>query len=88
MYKESLCKVSDAARGKADALRNSPLAFLISAFMAGLYISLGCIFMAVVIAPMKTVGMPFASLIGGLTFSIGLCCVTVAGAELCNSCWC
>ena len=82
MYNESLDLASRAAERKAHTLRNSPLSFFLSAFMAGLYISLGCIFMGVVVASMKAASMPFASLVGGLTFSIGLCCVTIAGADL------
>lgn len=82
MYNESLDMVSKAAERKAHTLRNSPLSFFLSAFMAGLYISLGCIFMGVVAASMKTASTPFTSLVGGLTFSIGLCCVTIAGADL------
>jgi nitrite transporter NirC len=82
MYNESLDTVSKAAEKKAYTLRNSSLSFFLSAFMAGLYISLGCIFMGVVAASMKAASMPFASLVGGLTFSIGLCCVTIAGADL------
>lgn len=82
MSKEILTTILEAAEKKHNKLKNSFEAYYMSAVMAGIFIGLGGIFMGVVAGHLTAVNSPYTKLISGLVFSVGLCCVTVLGAEL------
>lgn len=62
-----------------------PLAFLISTMLAGAYIGIADVFMFTAAGPMKAAGDPWAPLISGLVFGIGLILCVFAGGELATS---
>ncbi len=79
MYKETINYFSNVADQKATAVRNSPLAFLIGAMMAGAYVGLGII---LIFSTAGQVPVAFQKLIMGATFGIALTLVVFAGSEL------
>ncbi len=80
MYREEYQAVAKAATGKVKLLENNSLGYVIAAIMAGLYIGLGSIMMGFVGGCLT--GLPAQKLVSGIVFSVGLCFVTMAGAEL------
>jgi nitrite transporter NirC len=82
MYKDDLELVGRAAVNKVSILHTNPMAYIMSAFLAGVFVGLGCIFMGVTASYLDAAGSAYTKLISGLVFSIGLCCITAAGAEL------
>lgn len=64
------------AKARADALT-----LLVLALLAGAYISLGALFFTVVVTGSE-LGFGVTRLLGGLSFSLGLVLVVIAGAEL------
>ena len=60
-------------------------AYLISSMLAGSYIGIAVILMLTAAGPFHQQGSPAAALVSGLTFSIALSLVTVAGGELATS---
>ncbi len=58
-----------------------PLTLLVLAMLAGAFISLGALFYTVVVTD-SSLGFGVTRLLGGLSFSLGLILVIVAGAEL------
>ncbi|MFK8068756.1 MAG: formate/nitrite transporter family protein [Gammaproteobacteria bacterium] len=79
MYKETIDYFSSVADQKAIILKNSPLAFLIGAMMAGAYAGLGII---LIFSAAGQVPVAFQKLIMGATFGIALTLVVFAGSEL------
>lgn len=61
--------------------RTDALTLLTLAVLAGAFISLGALFF-IVVATESTLGFGLTRLVGGLSFSLGLILVVVAGAEL------
>lgn len=82
MFKDEMGLVCKAAQNKMKLLNENVSGYLIASFMAGVYIALGCVFMGVMGGYLSAADSPFTKLISGIVFSIGLCCVTMAGAEL------
>ena len=80
MYLNDFNAVANNAKAKVDFLKKNPAGYLVSSFMAGFFIAIGGIFMGFVSGCMT--GQPAQKLVAGLTFSVGLCLVTMAGAEL------
>ncbi len=64
------------AKARADALT-----FFVLAMLAGAFISMGALFFIVVVTD-SALGFGVTRLLGGLSFSLGLILVVVAGAEL------
>lgn len=82
MFKSDVEAAGNAAKGKVALLENNLLGYVVMAAMAGLFIGIGCIMMGVV-GGLFTAGGSYATkLICGLVFSVGLCLVMFAGAEL------
>jgi len=79
MYQSTLSHFSSLARQKADILNQHPIAFFISAMMAGAYIGLGIILIFSVGA---LVDPAFQKLVMGVSFGMALTLVLFAGAEL------
>lgn len=82
MFSEEYNAVCNAAKGKINLLEKNPAGYVASAFMAGSFIALGSILMGVVGGFFSASGSPATKLVTGLIFSIGLCFVFMAGAEL------
>lgn len=80
MFQDDYKAASNGALGKWNLLKKNPLGYLMSSVMAGLFIGLGCVMMGIVNASL--VGSPAQKLTSGIVFSVGLCLVTLAGAEL------
>ena len=78
---ETINLLSNKAFDKVQRLYVSPHSQAIRAFMAGVYISLGAIFMAVVKSD-STLSPAVSSLLSGLVFSLGLIFVIVCKGEL------
>ncbi|EET60628.1 formate/nitrite transporter [Marvinbryantia formatexigens DSM 14469] len=80
MFQEDYKAASNTALAKSNFLKKNPAGYFISSMMAGLYIAFGSILMGIVGGYMT--GQPAQKLVCGIIFSVGLCFVTVAGAEL------
>lgn len=78
MFQEEFRAVSVTALAKYHFLRKNPAGYLMSSVMAGLFIGMGCLMMGTV----GSFGLPGQRVINGLVFAVGLCLVTIAGAEL------
>lgn len=62
-----------------------PWAFLVSSMLGGAYIGIADVFMMVVAGPLKVAHSPWAPLIAGAVFGIGLVLCVFAGGELATS---
>ncbi|MDO4345659.1 MAG: formate/nitrite transporter family protein [Eubacteriales bacterium] len=80
MFQEEFKAASGGALAKYNLLKKNPAGYAVSSFMAGMYIAIGSIMMGIVGAYFA--GQPAQKLVCGLVFSVGLCFVTMAGAEL------
>ena len=80
MFGTDIEAVSNTAKAKANLLKNDPLAYVIASVMAGLYIGFGCMIMG--FEGGCLLGLPAQKLVSGIVFSVGLCFVTMGGAEL------
>lgn len=80
MFQDDYKAASNGALAKVNLLEKNPVGYTISAFMAGLYIAFGSILMGFVGGCLA--GQPSQKLVCGIVFSVGLCFVTMAGAEL------
>lgn len=78
---ETINLLSNKAFDKVKRLYASPHSQAIRAFMAGVYISLGAIFM-VIVKNDSTLSPAISSLLSGLVFSLGLIFVIVCEGEL------
>lgn len=82
MFGEEYQAACNAAKGKLNLLEKNPLGYFMSSCMAGLFIGLGSILMCIVGGYFSAGGSYATKLISGLIFSVGLCFVVMAGAEL------
>lgn len=80
MFKNEIEAVGNTAKGKVGLLEKNPLGYVIASFLAGLYIAFGSILMGFVGGCLT--GQPAQKLVCGIVFSVGLCFVTMGGAEL------
>ena len=77
MFREEYQAVSELALAKYRFLKKNPAGYFVASMMAGLFIAIGSIIMGIV----GSAGLPAQKLLNGLVFSVGLCLVTIAGAE-------
>lgn len=80
MFRNDIVAVGNTAKAKVGLLEKNLTGYVISACLAGMYIAFGGIFMGIMGANMA--GEPLQKLVNGLVFSVGLCLVTMGGAEL------
>ncbi len=80
MFQDDYKSASNTALAKYNFLQKNPAGYVISSFMAGLYIAIGSMMMGIIGSAFA--GAPAQKVINGLVFSVGLCLVTIAGAEL------
>ena len=80
MFKDEFAAVAQAAVSKRDFLKNKPVAYFVSSMLAGMFIAFGvfiCFTMGSVFQ-----GEAAQKLVMGITFSVALSLVVIAGAEL------
>lgn len=82
MEKETVSKLSDAAKSKADFLKKSPLRYFVYSMLAGIFVGLGIILIFSLGAPLKEANVPFLKALMGASFSLALTLVIFAGSEL------
>jgi nitrite transporter NirC len=82
MIKETVSKLSMAAKTKADLAKNNMAKYFILAVMAGIYVGFGIILIFSIGAPLKAVGAPGLKALMGATFAVALTLVIFAGSEL------
>ena len=82
MFREEYQAVCGAAKKKVEFLEKNPLGYVTAAFLAGMFIGLGCVLMGVVGGYFNAAGSPATKLLNGLVFAVGLNFVFMAGAEL------
>ncbi len=82
MFKDEITAVGNTAKAKLNLLEKNFLGYMLMSVLAGLYIGLGCIIMGTVGGVFTAGGSYATKLMNGLVFSVGLCFVTMAGAEL------
>ncbi|MDY3251197.1 MAG: formate/nitrite transporter family protein [Candidatus Choladocola sp.] len=80
MFKNEIEAVGNTAKGKVNLLEKNAAGYVLMSVLAGLYIGLGSILMGFVGGCMM--GQPAQKLVCGIVFSVGLCFVTMGGAEL------
>lgn len=80
MFKDDIKTVANSALTKVTLLEKNPMGYFIASFMAGLYIAFGSILTGFVGGCLT--GQPAQKLVCGIVFSVGLCFVTMGGAEL------
>lgn len=81
---ENLAAQDAAARHKTYGAKR-PLEYLVAAALAGMFIGLADVFMMTAAGPLRDAGSPWAPLVGGAVFGIGLILVVFAGGELATS---
>lgn len=82
MFGDAFEAVCNAAKGKVKFLESNLAGYVASSFMAGLYIAFGSLLMLIMGGYFSAAGSPGTKLVCGLVFSVGLCYVFMAGAEL------
>lgn len=82
MFGEEYQAVCNAAKNKLKLLETNLLGYCTSSFLAGLYIAFGSILMGFVGGYFTAGGSYATKLVCGFVFSVGLCFVIMAGAEL------
>lgn len=80
MFKSEFDAMQEASSNKALMLENNFLCYVIMSILAGIYIGIGVILTNTIGAQLH--GSPYTKLIMGVTFSVGLSLVVIAGAEL------
>ncbi len=82
MYHDQITAMAKAARGKEQYLRRSPLAYTVSAMLAGAYVGVGVMLILSVGAPLAAEGSAWLKLVMGASFGVALTLVVFAGSEL------
>ncbi len=82
MFKNEIDAVGGAAKGKVGLMNRNMAGYVLMSILAGVYIGFGCILMGIVGGYFTAGGSYVTKLVCGLVFSVGLCFVTMAGAEL------
>ncbi len=82
MFQDEIDAVSGGAKSKLNLLESNPAGYFLMAMLAGVFIGLGAVLMGVVGGTFTGGGSYAVRLVDGLVFSVGLCMVTMAGAEL------
>ena len=82
MFGEIINKVSDAALGKKNLLSKSKSKYLLSSALAGMYVGFGILLIFTVGGLLSSAQSPTTKIVMGLSFSIALSLVIMAGSEL------
>jgi nitrite transporter NirC len=79
---QALAESGDLAVTKAGQCRRSPLRYLLSSALAGLFVGIAVVVLLSTAGPLVAAASPFAKLVSGAVFGIALTLVVFAGAEL------
>ncbi|GMB00730.1 formate/nitrite transporter family protein [Pelosinus sp. IPA-1] len=82
MYYEEINKLSTAAQGKSKFLKKSPLKYLLSAVLAGMYVGFGILLIFSIGGLLSQADSSAVRIIMGISFGIALSLVIMAGSEL------
>ena len=82
MYYEEINKLSAAAEVKSKFLRKSPLKYLLSAGLAGMYVGFGILLIFTIGGLLSQAESSVVRIIMGISFGIALSLVIMAGSEL------
>lgn len=82
MHRETLDKLTNAAKNKVNLLNNSKLKYLVSSAYAGLYVGLGILLIFTVGGLLTSAGSPSTKIMMGVSFAIALSLVIFTGSEL------
>jgi nitrite transporter NirC len=82
MYYEDIKKISDAAQVKCELLKRSPLKYLLSSILAGMYVGFGILLIFSIGGVLSQVDSPVVKIVMGVSFGIALSLVIMAGSEL------
>ncbi|WP_042273108.1 formate/nitrite transporter family protein [[Clostridium] dakarense] len=82
MHKETLEKLTNAARNKINLLKESKLRYTVSAAFAGLYVGLGVILIFTVGGLLTQASSPMTKIMMGVSFAVALSLVIMTGTEL------
>ncbi len=82
MYYEDIKKVSNAAQAKSTLLNGSPVKYLLSSALAGMYVGLGVVLIFTIGGILFQSESPAMRIIMGTSFGIALSLVIMAGSEL------
>lgn len=82
MEKETVIKLANTAKGKANFLSISPLRYFIYSMLAGIYVGLGIILIFSIGAPLNEANIPFLKALMGASFALSLTLVVFAGSDL------
>lgn len=82
MHKETLEKLTNAARNKVKLLKDSKLRYIVSSAFAGLYVGLGVILIFTVGGFLTQVDLPMTKIMMGVSFAVALSLVIMTGTEL------
>ncbi len=80
MFRDEYSALANGAKAKVTLLEKNLPAYLIMSMLAGLYIGFGSVLMGVTGGALA--GQPAQKIVCGFIFSVGLCMVVMAGAEL------
>lgn len=82
MHKETLDKLTNAAKNKLNLLNSSKSKYLVSSAFAGLYVGLGILLIFTVGGLMSSANSPMTKIMMGVSFAIALSLVVMTGSEL------
>lgn len=82
MYYEEINKLSAAAQVKSEFLKKSPLKYLLSAALAGMYVGFGILLIFSIGGLLSQIDSSAIRIIMGISFGIALSLVIMAGSEL------
>lgn len=82
MFRDEFQNVCNAAKNKAALLKNNPLAYFISAMVAGMFIAFGGFVTFTVGGVLTAAGSTITKVVMGISFASALSLVVMAGAEL------
>lgn len=82
MYREILNSLQSEAKSKLSMYSESKFKYIICSMMAGFFVGLGILIMALNLSIFKDVNPNVVSLVNGLTFSLALSFVMMAGGDL------
>lgn len=82
MYYEEIKKITNAAQVKNELLKRSPLKYLLSSGLAGMYVGFGILLIFSIGGFLSQVDFPVVKIVMGISFGIALSLVIMAGSEL------
>ncbi len=82
MFKATLEALGNAAKAKANFVKQSKGKYLTASALAGFYVGLGIILIMTIGGILSAAGSPFTKIVMGVSFGVALSLVIMAGSEL------